>query len=57
MASKHIQDPPPLEPEAYTIAIYFFHFLLLLFFLGSSYLARYPQQQVKPVTIQQSNQS
>ncbi|MUH00502.1 hypothetical protein F7734_52835 [Scytonema sp. UIC 10036] len=43
-------EPSPLEPEAYTVAIYFFMFLLLVSFLGSSYLNRYPETiQIQPV--------
>ncbi|MUH01044.1 hypothetical protein F7734_55795 [Scytonema sp. UIC 10036] len=45
MRNRYQREPEikPLEPEAYTIAIYFFMFLLLVSFLGSSYLNRYPE--------------
>lgn len=39
------RQPAPLEPEAYAVAVYFFHVMLLLTLLASSYL---PKQQHYP---------
>lgn len=44
------KDIRPLEPEAYTVAIFVFFVMLLTSFLGSSYLTRYPETiHIQPV--------
>ncbi len=55
MRNRYQQEPEPnlIEPEAYTVAIYFFMFLLLVSFLGSSYLNRYPDTPTIQQTVEE----
>ena len=50
----HSEEIKPLEPEAYVLAVFFFHFLLLLSFAYNAYTDYQKPQLNSIITIYQT---